>query len=152
MFSQGDVAVGRITRVDVANVLVSLLNESNAPAAVGKTLEVLALQGKYRYEIYVIIPLTPQNSSIRTYIRRNDVFYFTSVNCHDFAFSYCLIFVSSLNSFPLLNSSFPSSFPFNFLSSFPSSTLFFFLPVLLFFSFFSSSFSFFFYFFFFSCS
>ena len=50
MFSQGDIAVGRITRVDVANVLVSLLDDSNAQAAVGKTIEVLALQGTYVHD------------------------------------------------------------------------------------------------------
>jgi hypothetical protein len=37
--------VGRITRQDVAGVLVSILEEGNAAAAVGKTVEVLALSG-----------------------------------------------------------------------------------------------------------
>ena len=63
LFSQGDVAVGRITRIDVANVLISLLDEKNAPSAVGKTLEVLALSGKYgccvRADIHLIIELMP---------------------------------------------------------------------------------------------
>jgi hypothetical protein len=45
LFSQGDVAVGRITRLDVAKVLVSVLDGDNAPAAAGKTMEVLALSG-----------------------------------------------------------------------------------------------------------
>jgi hypothetical protein len=39
------VAVGRITRLDVAKVLVSVLDGDNAPAAAGKTMEVLALSG-----------------------------------------------------------------------------------------------------------
>jgi choline-glycine betaine transporter len=49
LFSQGDIAVGRITRQDVASVLVSILEEGNAEAAVGKTVEVLALSGTVYY-------------------------------------------------------------------------------------------------------
>jgi uncharacterized protein YbjT (DUF2867 family) len=45
LFSQGDIAVGRITRLDVANVLISLLDEKNAPSAIDKTIEVLTLSG-----------------------------------------------------------------------------------------------------------
>ena len=41
-FSQGDLAVGRITRQDVASVLVGVLEESQAT---GKTMEVLGLLG-----------------------------------------------------------------------------------------------------------
>lgn len=43
LFTQGDVAVGRITRKDVADVLVGLLEEPSA--GVGKTVEVLGIQG-----------------------------------------------------------------------------------------------------------
>jgi uncharacterized protein YbjT (DUF2867 family) len=42
VFSQGDVAVGRINRKDLARVLVDVLS---APEAVGKTFEVIALAG-----------------------------------------------------------------------------------------------------------
>jgi uncharacterized protein YbjT (DUF2867 family) len=42
VFSQGDVAVGRINRKDVAKVLVDVLS---APEATGKTFEVIALAG-----------------------------------------------------------------------------------------------------------
>jgi len=42
VFSQGDVAVGRITRKDVADVLVGVLDE---PHATGKTMEVQGLLG-----------------------------------------------------------------------------------------------------------
>ena len=42
MFSQGDVAVGRINRKDVATVLVDVLS---TPAACDKTFEVIALKG-----------------------------------------------------------------------------------------------------------
>jgi uncharacterized protein YbjT (DUF2867 family) len=42
VFSQGDVAVGRINRADVADVLVDALTQ---PEATGKTFEILALSG-----------------------------------------------------------------------------------------------------------
>jgi uncharacterized protein YbjT (DUF2867 family) len=42
IFSQGDVAVGRINRSDVAKILVDLLS---TPEATGKTFEVIALAG-----------------------------------------------------------------------------------------------------------
>lgn len=43
VFSQGDIAVGRISRGDVAELLVRLLMEE--PECIGKTFEVLALPG-----------------------------------------------------------------------------------------------------------
>ena len=52
LFSQGDVAVGRITRLDVAQVLVSVLDGDNAAAAAGKTMEVLALSGTTHTHTY----------------------------------------------------------------------------------------------------
>ena len=42
LFSQGDVAVGRINRKDVANILVDVLS---TPEATGKTFEVIAVAG-----------------------------------------------------------------------------------------------------------
>jgi len=42
VFSQGDVAVGRINRKDVADILVDVLS---APEATGKTFEAIALAG-----------------------------------------------------------------------------------------------------------
>lgn len=42
VFSQGDVAVGRINRRDVAKILVDLLSESQA---VGKTFEGFSIKG-----------------------------------------------------------------------------------------------------------
>lgn len=42
VFTQGDVAVGRISRIDLAKVLVDVLS---APEAAGKTFEVIALAG-----------------------------------------------------------------------------------------------------------
>jgi uncharacterized protein YbjT (DUF2867 family) len=42
IFSQGDVAVGRINRKDVAEILVDVLTE---PEAVGKTFEVISIAG-----------------------------------------------------------------------------------------------------------
>lgn len=42
MFSQGDVAVGRINRKDVARILVDV---ASSPAACGKTFELFSLSG-----------------------------------------------------------------------------------------------------------
>jgi hypothetical protein len=47
--------VGRITRQDVAGVLVSILDEGNAAAAVGKTVEVLALAGAVFYSVMMVL-------------------------------------------------------------------------------------------------
>lgn len=47
-------AVGRITRLDVAKVLVSVLDGDNAPAAAGKTMEVLALSGTTHMQIDIL--------------------------------------------------------------------------------------------------
>jgi hypothetical protein len=47
--------VGRITRQDVAGVLVSMLEEGNAQAAVGKTVEVLALSGTVFHAILACV-------------------------------------------------------------------------------------------------
>ena len=58
LFSQGDLAVGRITRLDVAQVLVSLLEEKNGGAAVGKTIEVLALSGVYTAAVASVSPIS----------------------------------------------------------------------------------------------
>lgn len=47
--------MGRITRQDVADVLVSILDEGNAAAAVGKTVEVLALAGAVFYSVMTVV-------------------------------------------------------------------------------------------------
>lgn len=47
--------MGRITRQDVAGVLVSILDEGNAAAAVGKTVEVLALAGAVVYSVMMVL-------------------------------------------------------------------------------------------------
>ena len=62
LFSQGDVAVGRITRLDVAQVLVSVLDGNNAAAAAGKTMEVLALSGTKHTKLHTDT-LSPDLSS-----------------------------------------------------------------------------------------
>ena len=63
LFSQGDLAVGRITRLDVAQVLVSLLEETNGAAAVGKTIEVLALSGMKHLQLLSLHPRAHYSST-----------------------------------------------------------------------------------------
>lgn len=74
MFSQGDVAVGRITRLDVARVLVSVLDGDNAPAAAGKTMEVLALSGATHTHTCIHTP-TGTNKHTQKYTDVNTFIY-----------------------------------------------------------------------------
>lgn len=53
VFSQGDVAVGRINREDVARILVDVLS---APEATGKTFEAISLAGSVHYPAASIRP------------------------------------------------------------------------------------------------